>query len=169
MQRCRRAGAKVPNDRHHRLLRSRSVCPGDCHAAEHGDELASPHGPHPLSRGLHPTTEGHVLQYSKFASLMSVWGPGATFLSHVGDVAYALVSAPQSRHRPQPRLHSITLSARATSNGGSSIPSVFAVFRLMPNSYLVGSKIGISPGLAPLSILSAMSATRCPTSEVSIP
>src|SRR5215469_1540924 len=59
-------------------------------------------------------------------------------------------------------LHSITLSARATSNGGSSIPRVFAVFRLMLNSNLVGWKMGMSPGLAPLSILSAKSATRCP-------
>jgi len=35
-------------------------------------------------------------------------------------------------------VYSITLSARATSNGGSSIPRVFAVFRLMLNSNLVG-------------------------------
>src|SRR5436190_9655453 len=58
------------------------------------------------------------------------------------------------------RTHSITLSARATSNGGRSIPSVFAVLRLMLNSYLVGWKMGISAGFAPFSILSAKSATR---------
>ena len=67
------------------------------------------------------------------------------------------------------RLHSITLSARATSNGGSSIPSAFAVVRLMLNSNWVGWKMGISPGFSPLSILSAKSATRCPRSATSIP
>ena len=52
----------------------------------------------------------------------------------------------KNRHR----LHSITLSARATSNGGSSIPRVFAVFRLMLNSNLVGWKMGMSAGFGAL-------------------
>jgi hypothetical protein len=73
------------------------------------------------------------------------------------------------RAKNRHRLHSITLSARATSNGGSSIPSVFAVFRLMLNSNLVGWKMGMSAGLAPFRIWSTMSATRCPTSEALIP
>ena len=66
------------------------------------------------------------------------------------------------------RLHSISLSARATSNGGSSIPSVFAVFRLMLNSKWVGWKWE-SRLVSPLYILSAKSATRYPRSETSIP
>jgi hypothetical protein len=49
-------------------------------------------------------------------------------------------------------LHSITSSARASSVGGTSKPSVFAVFRLMTNSNFVGSWTGRSAGFAPLRI-----------------
>src|SRR5262245_59363553 len=47
-------------------------------------------------------------------------------------------------------IHSITSSASASSDGGASTPSVFAVFRLMTSSNLVGSWIGRSPGFSPL-------------------
>ena len=50
--------------------------------------------------------------------------------------------------------HSITSSARASSDGGNSRPSALAVFRLMRNSNLVGCSTASSPGLAPFSILS---------------
>ena len=52
----------------------------------------------------------------------------------------------------QRKLYSITSSARASSEGGISIPSVFAVCRLMTNSNLVGSWTGISAGFSPLRI-----------------
>jgi hypothetical protein len=39
-------------------LRARGARPGDCDAAEHGDEFASPHG-HILGRG---TTPYHILE-----------------------------------------------------------------------------------------------------------
>jgi hypothetical protein len=52
------------------------------------------------------------------------------------------------------RIHSITSSARATSEGGISMPNVFAVLRLMKSSNLVGCSTGKSAGFAPLSILS---------------
>src|SRR5262245_47831265 len=51
-------------------------------------------------------------------------------------------------------LHSITSSARASSVGGTSIPSTFAVLRLIIRSNLVGCSTGISAGLVPRRILS---------------
>src|SRR5262249_36688753 len=47
-------------------------------------------------------------------------------------------------------LHSITSSARASSVGGTSRPSAFAVLRLITSSYLVGSWTGNSAGFSPL-------------------
>src|SRR5262249_40193137 len=50
--------------------------------------------------------------------------------------------------------HSITSSARASSDGGISRPSAFAVLRLTTNSILVGCSMGRSVGLAPRKIRS---------------
>src|SRR5262249_34777000 len=44
--------------------------------------------------------------------------------------------------------HSITSSARASSVGGTSRPSILAVLRLITNSNLVGCSTGRSPGFA---------------------
>ena len=52
------------------------------------------------------------------------------------------------------RIHSITLSARTSSEAGTWMPSVFAVFTFTINSKRVGWSIGSSPGSAPLRILS---------------
>ena len=46
--------------------------------------------------------------------------------------------------------HSMTLSARASTEGGTLRPKAFAVFRLTTSSNLVGCSIGISAGFAPL-------------------
>jgi hypothetical protein len=46
--------------------------------------------------------------------------------------------------------YSITSSARATSEGGTVMPSALAVFRLMTISYLVGACTGRSAGFSPL-------------------
>src|SRR4029450_11997503 len=56
-------------------------------------------------------------------------------------------SMPQGGHPPH---HSITSSARASSDGGTSRPSVLAVLRLMASSYLVGACTGKSAGFSPL-------------------
>src|SRR5262245_16907369 len=48
------------------------------------------------------------------------------------------------------RTHSITSSASASSVGGISRPSDFAVLRLITRSYLVGACTGRSPGFSPL-------------------
>jgi hypothetical protein len=55
-------------------------------------------------------------------------------------------------HRSKQHLYSITSSARVSSEGGTSRPSVFAVLRLITNSNLVGCSTGRSVGLAPLRI-----------------
>src|SRR6516162_3330983 len=47
-------------------------------------------------------------------------------------------------------LHSITSSARASSVGGTSRPSAFAVFRLITSANLVGACTGKSAGFSPL-------------------
>src|SRR5215831_19033079 len=53
------------------------------------------------------------------------------------------------------RTHSITSSARTSSEGGTSKPSAFAVLRLRVVSYLVGACTGRSAALAPRRIRSA--------------
>ena len=50
-------------------------------------------------------------------------------------------------------VHSITSSARASSNRGTVRPSALAVFRLITSSTLVGCSTGRSAGLAPFRIL----------------
>jgi hypothetical protein len=57
--------------------------------------------------------------------------------------------------------YSSTSSAVASSEGGTAMPSSFAVLRLMTVSKLVGCSTGISAGFAPLRIRSTISAPRC--------
>src|SRR6185369_11707569 len=57
-------------------------------------------------------------------------------------------------------LHSITSSARASSVGGISRPSVLAVLRLTTVSYLVGACTGRSAGFSPLRMRSTYPAAR---------
>src|SRR5262245_39113522 len=57
-------------------------------------------------------------------------------------------------------IHSITLSARASSAGGTVRPSAFAALTLIISSNLVGCSTGKSAGLAPLNILSTYVAAR---------
>src|SRR5262249_43669228 len=56
--------------------------------------------------------------------------------------------------------HSITSSARASTEAGRSRPSALAVVRLSTRSNLVGCSTGISIGLAPCRILSTRSPAR---------
>src|ERR1700751_1358713 len=56
--------------------------------------------------------------------------------------------------------YSITSSARARSEGGTSRPSALAVLRLITSSNLVGCWTGRSEGLSPLRILSTKYAAR---------
>src|SRR5262245_59685432 len=59
-------------------------------------------------------------------------------------------SAANERDELATAAHSITSSARASSVGGTSRPSAFAVLRLITNSNLVGCWTGRSPGFSPL-------------------
>src|SRR6202023_3668877 len=56
--------------------------------------------------------------------------------------------------------YSITSSARASSIGGTSMPSALAVLRLITSSYLVGACTGRSAGFSPLSTRSTYDAPR---------
>src|SRR5258707_10508701 len=58
--------------------------------------------------------------------------------------------------------YSITSSARASSDGGTSRPSAFAALRLMTSSNLGGCSTGRLAGDAPFRILSTYSAARRP-------
>src|SRR6516225_1742980 len=72
---------------------------------------------------------------------------------------YALSLLPPRRDRPSRRaaercdhlaaIHSMTSSARASSIGGTSMPSALAVAKLITSSNLVGSWTGRSPGFSP--------------------
>src|SRR5262245_46426027 len=85
----------------------------------------------------------------------------------VREYANALHARPLRARRQRPRgrraaeqrderaaFHSITSSARASSDGGIVSPSAFAVLRLMISSKIVGCSIGRSAGFAPLRIRS---------------
>lgn len=52
------------------------------------------------------------------------------------------------------RIHSITLSARTSTDAGKLMPSAFAAFMFKTNSNFVGCSMGRSAGFAPLRILS---------------
>jgi hypothetical protein len=65
--------------------------------------------------------------------------------------------------------YSITSSARASSAGGTSKPSAFAVLRLITSSNLVGCCTGRSPGLAPLRMRSTYDAAPRYMSTTSTP
>src|SRR4029077_20695498 len=56
--------------------------------------------------------------------------------------------AAKSRDERAP-FHSITSSARASSDGGTMRPSIFAVLRLIVSTYFVGACTGKSAGLSP--------------------
>jgi hypothetical protein len=56
--------------------------------------------------------------------------------------------------------HSITSSARPSSDGGIVRPRALAVLRLMTSSNFVGCSTGRSAGLAPFRILSTITAAR---------
>src|SRR5215470_3604955 len=78
---------------------------------------------------------------------------------------------PRSRRAAEQRdeiaaLHSITSSARAMSDGGTTRPSPLAVWRLMTRSYLVGACIGKSAGFSPLRLRSTYAAERRTISAV---
>ena len=86
----------------------------------------------------------------------------------------ALVRRPLSAnsglmHRSKQHHHSITSSARPSTDGGTSTLSALAVLRFTTSSNLVGCSTGNSPGFAPLKILSTKAAARRERSRKSTP
>src|SRR5215813_14274775 len=59
-----------------------------------------------------------------------------------------LLATPASSWRTT--CHSITSSARASTEAGTSMPNAFAVLRLITSSYFVGACTGRSAGFSPL-------------------
>src|SRR5262245_26054310 len=74
--------------------------------------------------------------------------PNFTWLLRVGGERPCHRGPAEHRHELA-ALHSITSSARASSEDGSSSPSALAVFRLITSSYLVGACTGRSAGFSP--------------------
>jgi hypothetical protein len=87
------------------------------------------------------------------------------------EVLVARQRRARKRHRHLSKMsrYSITLSARASSMGGTVRPSALVVLRLMTSSNLVGCSTGKSAGLAPFNILSTKVAARRNKSEISVP
>ena len=77
----------------------------------------------------------------------------ATPMAMAGSTPSLAASRPLCSDRLH-RFYSITSSARASSVGGTMMPSALAVLRLIAISSLVGCSTGRSAGLAPLNILS---------------
>src|SRR5262249_44422029 len=65
-----------------------------------------------------------------------------------GQPSLSILTEPRDELAP---FHSITASARASSDGGTVRPNMRAVVLLMTSSNLVDCSTGNSPGLAPLS------------------
>src|SRR5215471_9046800 len=82
---------------------------------------------------------------------MSALGQKQTFAVQTDHVR-------KGQNQPSAKLHSITSSARASSEVGICIPIVLAVLRLITNRKLVGCWTGRSPNLAPLRIRSSAQA-----------
>src|SRR5262249_31926868 len=96
-------------------------------------------------------------------------GGGTNREKSKSDRTFALLRACRERPRRRaakqrderaPLHHSITSSARASTEAGRSRPSALAVVKLMTKSNLVGCSTGISAGFAPRRTLSINSAAR---------
>src|SRR5262249_34122025 len=127
-----------------------------------GDTLLASLGPAVLDR------DGTALDPAEFAQSLHkrgdpLAGGRVRALAHEPDslqfprLLRARRERPRGRRAAEQRddvaaVHSITSSARASSDGGSSRPSALAVLRLIVSSYLVGCCTGRSAGFAPLRI-----------------
>src|SRR6516162_6665833 len=156
------------------LLRARRKRPSSRRAAEECDEFASPHGLAPQAEALPYHAVGRIVHHGKFWLPMSALGQKRT----LGQVRAMSALPPKADIGTQPRdvrfvpkadiprcsedrRHSITWSARASSEGGMVTPSALAVLRLITNSIFVDWITGRSAGFCP----SRMRATWRPISR----
>src|SRR5262249_24743431 len=88
---------------------------------------------------------------------MSALHPKADMCGAIADVCFG--------PKADIATYSITSSARARTDGGTVMPSAFAVLRLTTSSYLVGACTGMSAGFSPLRMRSTYAAAfRCRSS-----
>jgi hypothetical protein len=88
---------------------------------------------------------------------MGPWDAASAFANcgrAVAHVRGSYVPTADTRSAAKQHPYSTTLSARASSAGGTSRPRALAALTLITSSNLVGCSTGRSPGLAPLRILS---------------
>src|SRR5207253_3357420 len=126
----------------------------------------------PLNRSCHQSVPAICLTRRLPAQRIRRCGPNATFRTRLqqceGDwwplsprcyrVAHAarlgtdteICDTVRLMHCSKSQRYSITLSAMASSDAGTSKPSALAVLRLMTSSYLVGACTERSAGFAPL-------------------
>jgi len=96
---------------------------------------------------------GHRNKSTKFSSTAVITSYSCRDCCDVEDARH-VSRAGVSRFSNELEAYSITSAACASTGAGIFKPIAFAALRLMTRSKLVGSWIGSSPGLAPLSILS---------------
>src|SRR5262245_7233904 len=135
------------------LLRARRERPCDCRTAKKGYELASPHGgvPQGLRSRAKYSRSRRASQQKRAAHVRS--GSKAA-------LAPCRLQCPVCPKADNQARYSMTSSARASNDGGTSMPSALAVFKLITNSYLVGFCTGRSAGFSPLRMRSTYPAAR---------
>src|SRR5262249_30866711 len=94
-----------------------------------------------------PPGQGGCVSWENLRNLLKRNGP---ILHQLGKKPREINVAPGTHAAQQHACYSITSSARASSIGGTSRPSAFAVLRLITSSYLVGACTGRSAGFSPL-------------------
>src|SRR5262249_10912572 len=150
--------AEETDHRHRRLLRARAERPTGRRAGEERDERAALQASWP---GRTAACNAAVLIRDR-PMLGVLNGPGSAahhFVLRCARDTSHCAAAP----------HSITSSARKSSEVGSSMPIALAVLRLTMSSNLFGCSTGSSAGVAPLRILATNSASRRKSDSTSTP
>jgi hypothetical protein len=114
----------------------------------------------------YPMGDFHLLFFASFPGALRI-GSNSEVAAIPSYFCFAPMNGHRETQRPSPfganrrlmrrskqLVYSITSSARASSVGGTSMPSALAVLRLTPSSYLTGACTGRSAGFAPLKMRS---------------
>jgi hypothetical protein len=117
--------------------------PSCCRAAEQRDELTSPYVEHGLPI-LEPVGPANRRRAKRRRARHAGGGGGGGGFGGLGGGGFGGLDVGNPH-----LIHSITSSARISSEAGKKIPRVLAVFRFKTRSNLVGCWIGRSPGFSP--------------------